>query len=300
MYRGWIRRTFNSFRSADIHHFKKRFINGKFCNIFVSYFCIISILVTFISCTLINIVAYIQVQHEIEAGEKTDDPLMKLIQISNDNGGKIGEYLLDYKNVDKKIFKTFLDIAMPAVSKTSFIQTAMLGEKLSDITTVSEEAFAIIVLENCMNRWVFLAEHPNYMESHTTSGDTERVVGNVNVNSDVSSQDDDNNQQLPQLKYQHKIKARKDGRVSAGEWNTRGLMRYNEISNMVKIARSEENRIGDFEDDIVTMYEEDTDIETVRRMLHKRRRQQKDDSVGESPNKIVVVNFFDVGTIESL
>ena len=111
------------------------------------------------------------------------------------------EKLFDCQNMDNiHIFKKFLEVSMPALAKGNFKQQ-MAFEPLTTVVTASEETFALLVLENNLERWIFLANK----EITLASGST-REFGVT-----------------PDVKYQKKVKKRKDNRETAGRWTEQGI-----------------------------------------------------------------------------
>ena len=88
----------------------------------------------------------------------------------------------------------------------------MAYEKFSDAVTIFEEAFAVLVLENNFDCWIYLAEKTLKKHNETVDNDTE-------------SSDDD----APPVLYQQKIKTRKDKRETAGKWTEEGMIEMRNI-----------------------------------------------------------------------
>lgn len=193
-----------------------------------------------------------------------DSPFRKLMDLFDEHEGKIGEILLDYKTVDKRVFKMFLDIAMPAVSKTNFIQCISIEGTFHDIVTTGEETFAILVLENYCNRW-----------RHIACG--ERGLP-------------------PSTKYQKQIKERTNDQSTTGSWTQDGIIRFNEIAVIVRRVRTEEGRIG-FCKNIKDIYNEESDNNV--KIVNKRRRIMEENERRKRQNRrVAAVDLFDEGTID--
>lgn len=155
--------------------------------------------------------------------------------------GKVGDYLLNYKDVDKKILKMFLDIAMPAVSKSSYMNCAAY-ERLNSIVTQSEEAFAFLIFENNVERWIFNAKRDIVDNGGSLQGD------DVGRDEDIAKSDP-----LPFTKYQVNCKnSKKEGKF-VGKWTDIGFQRYNEL--LLKVKNMREERLStEFEDELKKMY----------------------------------------------
>ena len=72
-------------------------------------------------------------------------------------GKEFGEALLDYSSIDQNVLFCYLNIAMTSTATVKF-KERMAYEKFSDAVTIFEEAFAVLVLENNFDRWIYLAE----------------------------------------------------------------------------------------------------------------------------------------------
>ena len=107
----------------------------------------------------------------------------------------------------------------------------MKEKLLSSFVTVSEEAFALLSLENNINRW-------EWMANITDSDDDDDLATPTTVNP-------------PDLMYQCNPGRRKDSKVSAGPWKRIGLERMNDL--LYKVAKARECR-QEFEREIQLMY----------------------------------------------
>ena len=79
--------------------------------------------------------------------ENRTNTFKEFIDICKQDDRKIGDVLMNYENVNKDITFYFLTMAMTATTNVRFADK-MLYEKLSDATTISEEAFAFLLFEN--------------------------------------------------------------------------------------------------------------------------------------------------------
>ena len=166
-------------------------------------------------------------------------PLRSLLELqANAHEGKFANDLLDHRNVNKKVLKCILDIAMPAICKNSFKLSAS-QEKLSDVVTLSEEAFAFLVLENSLDRWVFTAKRNCVDNGHPLEG------------CDKGKEDLFKYGTLPSSKYQVNCKAKNPNKL--GRWTSKGHLRYNEILQLVQEQRESRSR-GTFEDELMELY----------------------------------------------
>ena len=96
--------------------------------------------------------------------------------------------------------------------------------------TVSEEAFALLSLENNINRWEWMANIEDSDDDDLATPTTSNP---------------------PDLMYQVNPGRRKDSKVSAGPWKRIGLERMNDL--LEKVAKAREGR-QEFERAIQMMY----------------------------------------------
>ena len=188
--------------------------------------------------------------------------LVDLAEEEEDGDEELAERLMDYRTVDKYVYKKFLDLSMPAVAKSNFVQAMVVEDCLGDIVTRGEEAFAFLILENNIQRWCHIA------------GEKDGP--------------------MPVLKYQKTVKKRKDDRNSAGDWTDDGKKRFNKIADDVLNIRNEEGRTR-FERKIKELYEDD--VKKDARLQRKKRKLMLEKN---KKNGVEVTNLFDPGTIDSL
>lgn len=178
---------------------------------------------------------------------------------------------------DMKLYKIFLDIAMPAVSKHTFKQMmAFDNETMSTLLTVGEETFGFFVLENNINRWIWSAN---------------KEVA-VNDDEDGSTKED-----IPDLLYQKNKMRRKEAegksasRMFAGEYKEVGLRRFNDLARLVKEHRNNRTEI---ENEIRKMYVKEIDNEVIARMtVNRKRKHDKDKANDTMPKRVVVINLLE-------
>ena len=184
------------------------------------------------------------------------------------------EKLFDCQNMDNiHIFKKFLDVSMPALAKGNFKQQ-MAFEPLTTVVTASEETFALLVLENNLERWIFLANK----EITLASGST-REFGVT-----------------PDVKYQKKVKKRKDNRETAGRWTEQGMKRFNEVSKLVLRVRMGSGR-DPFLKRLMEAYELDDDVSDWYAKRKRKRIEEEEIRKNGHTSKVRAVNMLDLGTI---
>ena len=162
---------------------------------------------------------------------------------------------------------------MPALAKGNFKQQ-MAFEPLTTVVTAAEETFALLVLENNLERWIFLANK----EITLASGST-REFGVT-----------------PDVKYQKKVKKRKDNRETAGRWTEQGMKRFNEVSKLVLRVRMGSGRDPFFKR-LMEAYELDDDVSDWYAKRKRKRIEEEEIRKNGHTSKVRAVNMLDLGTI---
>ena len=96
----------------------------------------------------------------MENGEN-ENSFKKLIDICKNGGEQFGDALLDYESIDLDVMVCYLNLAMTSCATVKF-KDMMTYTKLSGVVTMCEEAFAILVLESNLNRWIYFAKKRDY------------------------------------------------------------------------------------------------------------------------------------------
>lgn len=189
---------------------------------------------------------------------KEDSNFRKLTELIDDEG-RIAESLLDYDNINKKVLKQFLDIAMPACAFNDFASEMAEGEKgFDELVTVAEEAFAILVFENDFARWSHVAERKE--------------------------------ETAPAPIYQKKVDPGKNtDKHAAGDWTEKGLNRYNDIVNMIIEMREKASRLIVM-NQVKKLYEKELEGRSKKKS-RKRGRNDEDDNA-QKKKAICVINLF--------
>ena len=166
----------------------------------------------------------------------------------------------------------------------------MTYEKLSDATTIFEEAFAALVMENNFDRWVYFAEQ-NLKKIDVTNANSDD--GSQSVTSIANSESDDSNEeQLPRVLYQLNIKKSKDNRKEAvGKWTLEGFERLNELITTVQEGRNGATR-DEFEDRLQQKYVDYA--ENNLGALHKKRKREWEQQNERKKKAVVVQNVLDL------
>ena len=206
----------------------------------------------------------------------------------------LAEKILEHSNWKDKqsleLFKYFVDYCIPAVTSAS-IKRRLTQEILSETTTVAEEAFAFLVLENNIDRWLWLAKK-------------ELQVGEAEDDTYVIEEGG-----LPNLLYQKKVNISDSSghKMPAGEWTEKGMRRYNQILRCVIKSRKQKGRI-DCEDEMLRLYQkddnDDDDIESFESEESTGRKHGRGDSgdIGGNQKKMKVketaIDTFNIDDME--
>ena len=91
---------------------------------------------------------------EVEENKKS---FKKLIEICKNSCKCFGNISLNYESVDLDIMVCYLNLAMITCATVKF-KDMITYTKLSEVVTMCEEAFAILVMESNLNRWIYLAK----------------------------------------------------------------------------------------------------------------------------------------------
>ena len=155
-----------------------------------------------------------------------ETPLNLLIQHCDQNRALLADEVLD-PNIEKDAYRAFLDICASAFFPKDKFKAHMRAHALSKVLTETEEAFALLSLENNYERWLWFAE------KGTKANNGDIVRG------------------LPDLRYQHNPTQRKDKRTNGGQWTPAGKRRMNDL--LEKVATARVDRM-DFEKTLKDMY----------------------------------------------
>ena len=203
--------------------------------------------------------------------EVTKSNFRKLFDHCEESGDKIGDVLLDTERTSVELYKTFLDLAMPAIALKTF-KESMIIDKLANNVTSSEEAFGILVFENNFDRWKWQAQQ----EQIKKSGGVVSLM------------------EAPDVLYQQKVKKRRDDRDTAGKWLQSGVERFNSLLAKIRDIRKVR---GEFEERLFTLYgEEEEQLDTIFR---KPKRKELEVEVN-SPNKkkkVLALNVLNIETV---
>ena len=212
-----------------------------------------------------------------------------------DRGTVFGDVLLDYESIDTNVLICYLNIAMTSTATVKF-KERMVYEKFSDAVTVFEEAFAVLVLENNFQRWIYSAKKKIREMKDDDSEVSNGGESGVSLSSGDNTDDSEKAvaEKIPDVLYQKKIKKRKDKRETAGKWTIDGMNRLNSLITMVQDGRNNEDR-EQFEDELQDKYIKlaDENIETASK--NKRKREMEE--MNRRKKKVVIQNVLDFVTL---
>ena len=207
-----------------------------------------------------------------------DNIFTKMVNYFKENGPVFGNKLLEYEKMDQDILFCYLNLAMTSTATVKF-KERMTYEKLSDAVTLFEEAFGVLVLENNLSRWIYMAER-------------KRTTNMPRVNDDSSTSDTTNeaetdaSEEVPDVLYQARVKQRKDKIDTAGKWTQKGMKRLNELLTLVQEGRNGATR-EEFERSLQRKYVHYADSNVELRNKNKRKRELEEMTVVS--NKTIVI-----------
>ena len=155
-----------------------------------------------------------------------ETPFNLLLEVCEQNRALLADDVLD-PNIEKDAYRAFLDVCASAFFPKDKFKAHMRANALSKVLTETEEAFALLSLENNFNRWMWCAERGKRPEN----------LGCI--------------EGLPNLRYQDNPTKRKDKKINGGKWTSAGKNRMNYLLEKVAASRID---CKDFEKDIKNMY----------------------------------------------
>ena len=214
---------------------------------------------------------------------------MELIRKCVDGGKVFGDFLLDYESIDTDVLICYLNVALTTTATVKF-KERMVYEKFSDAITVFEEAFAVLVLENNFQRWVYFAEKRLGEDKDDNSEVCNGGESGASYSDDSNDDSKKTVEKIPDVLYQQKIKKRKDKRETAGKWTADGMKRLNSLITMVQEGRNSEDR-EQFEEELQDRYIKlaDENIET----MSKNKRKREMEEMNRRKKGVVIQNVLD-------
>ena len=104
------------------------------------------------------------------SSKETSLPFKKLCNICSSDES-FAEQLLDHQKIDLAAYAEMLNLTAPIIiSDKKHFKDKCSSIKLSELMNVSEEAFALLLMENCFSQWKWIAEAK--FKAHTSSTNT--------------------------------------------------------------------------------------------------------------------------------
>ena len=177
-------------------------------------------------------------------------------------------------------------MAFVATSNIRF-KEKMYYEKLSDVVTIAEEAFAILIIENSFHTWKYCTN----VDLKKKYGTSEAEVADRRRDDDYSYSSIYTNteERIPKVPYQKNYKFKKRNRETAGKWNEKGMIRFNELCELVKQSRNSNWREL-FEKDIQERYVNNAD---EKLNSYNKRLRRQENKVKQKKPKVHACNMFD-------
>ena len=226
----------------------------------------------------------------MENGEN-ENSFKKLIDICKNGGKQFGDALLDYESIDLDVIVCYFNLAMTSCATVKF-KDMMTYTKLSGVVTMCEEAFAILVLESNLNRWIYFAKK-EIIENKTLSLEqipNEETINDSQIGSSSGSLTDDNSyESIPDLLYQNNVSNGKGKKLIAGKWNQAGFDRLNVLLDKIEEKRNSATR-KTFEEELQQKYILQADVNMAQLARNKRKREMKD--IENMEKKVVVRNVL--------
>ena len=173
------------------------------------------------------------------------------------------------------VLMEYFDMSMTTMSAGGYKQS-ILFDRFSTVVRDAEEAFALLVLENNFDRWVYQAE------IHRMKFDAEDNFGTVLPPS----------ADVPDVLYQNKVKKRRDNVETVGKWTAEGIRRYNKILNDVILRREDRE---EFEDSLMEEYNKDISDEHKDRIgILKRKMEAGEEEVIKKPKRELVMDVLKI------
>ena len=180
---------------------------------------------------------------------------------------------------------------MTATATVKF-KERMTYEKFSDAVTIFEEAFALLILENNFDRWIYMAKKQmkNETSTNVNGSDCDGTSTSDGSRDELDGIIDE--EKVPDVLYQVKVRQRKDKIDTAGKWTKEGMERVNELITMVQDGRNSVTR-EQFDIQLQNKYVCYADENNERRNRYKRKR-ELEEMASESNKSVVVKNVLNI------
>ena len=227
----------------------------------------------------------------MEDGE-TENSFKKLINICKNGCKQFGDVLCNYESIDLDVIVCYLNLAMTSCATVKF-KDMMTYTKLSEVVTMCEEAFAILVMESNLNRWMYLAKK-EIIENKTLSSSVrqpnDEQCDESHIGSLIESLTDDSSyDSIPEVLYQNNISKGKGKKIIAGKWNQDSFDRLNVLLDKIEEKRNSTAR-KTFEEKLQKHYILQADVNMAQLARNKRKREMK--YIENIEKKVVVQNVL--------
>ena len=280
-YQHYIKQEIQRMRTSSTNSFKTLFIKGKHTTM--------KIRTKSSTLTHLVVITFFQIEYQNNYGKLNDNGhengFTKMINYCKRKGPQFGDDLINYEAVDDDILFCFFNLAMTTTATVKF-KEIMTYEKFSDTVTIFEEEFAILVLENYFDRWVYLAERKIRKNPTGTSNHEDNDMASDSSRSSTDNSNSDEGEEVPDVLYQVKVKQRSDKINTAGKWIKMGMDRLNKLISIVEEDRNSSKR-EQFEIGLQEKYitYADNNVE----MQNKKKRKRELEEMASMSNKTVVV-----------
>ena len=174
------------------------------------------------------------------------------------------------------VLMEYFDLSMTTLCLGGYRQS-ILFDMFSEVVKDAEEAFALLVLENNFDRWIYQAE---VQRMKNQSRDNLETVLPPSMD-------------VPDVLYQKKVKKRRDNIQTVGKWTAEGIERYDKI--LKDVMRRREDR-KDFEGLLKEEYNKDISEEHKCRIEVLKRKMEvlSDEVVLKKPKKEMVTDVLKI------
>ena len=209
-------------------------------------------------------------------GKGPSNSFNKLVNLCKTGDTKIADKLGLYDEVDMDVLMEYFDLSMTTLCSGGYRQSILFDE-FSEVVKNAEEAFALLVLENNFDRWIYQAE---VQRMKNQSRDNLETVLPPSMD-------------VPDVLYQKKVKKRRDNIQTVGKWTAEGIERYDKI--LKDVMRRREDR-KDFEGLLKEEYNKDVSEEHKCRieMLKRKTEAISDGVVLKKPKKEMVTDVLKI------
>ena len=157
------------------------------------------------------------------------------------------------------VYKDFCSFFVSGVVGIRHFDRNKCSQPLSKYVTSSDEAFAVLTLENNWSRWSSMAATKNWKDSDVPSAWT-TSIDKRKSRKDQDEEEDSDDAESPQARRYR-------------GWTTKGILRYNQLHAQIKLARKMKP-FKDFEQYCLEEFQ--AEAEALGKNTHKRKRREPD------------------------